>query len=120
MKKILLGLLVALPLVVAVTASMAAMPGQPQTLQGTIASIEGDVLMISQEAAAPAQRLQQVEIKVTPETVFEAAGSLAELKQGDKVEIQFKEEKTGGKVAVQIAKLPAADEAQPSEEMSIQ
>ena len=104
MKKILATLMVVPLFLAAAGAGFAALLDKAQNLEGVIARIEGNMVTISQKATeAGAQGANQVQVRITPETNFAQGQSLAALKQGDAIKVQFKEETNGDKVALQIA-----------------
>lgn len=106
MRKILIGILGLLPMILVVTLSMASI-FRTGTLQGTVSDVKGNTVTISQSPEGPYRPPVHLEVIVTPQTVFEEADSLSELEEGDAVKIRFIEDRpSGDRLATEIARLP--------------
>ena len=88
-------------MMLAFTAPATAFLGFPETLEGTVESVNEDALAIMSEDGTSQQ---MVEIQIINETKFEKMASLENLNKGDKVKIQYKKE-GDDKIAISISKI---------------
>ena len=92
-------------MVLALTAPASALFGIPQTLEGTVESISQNSLAIISENGTTQQ---MEEVQINEETKFEGVASLDNLKKGDNVKVEYKEEGEE-KIALSIAKVMEED-----------
>jgi hypothetical protein len=91
--------------VLAFTVPASAIFGLPETLEGSIESVNESTLAILSEKG---NMQEVVEFQINDETEFDETASLDNLEPGDQVKVRYKEE-GNEKVAISIAKV-ATDE----------
>jgi len=74
----------------------------PASLEGTIKSISENIIIISSKSE-DGLKIQDVSLEVNSQTKLDEMASVAELKEGDQVKVDYKEE-GDKKVVVQITK----------------
>lgn len=102
------SLLISAFLLLASSTSMAALFNNAKTLKGTIDQIGGDLITISQSnptVRSQSASMAKVDVSIDQNTQFKDVDSLASLRKGDEIRVQYKEGQAGQKVAVEIAKL---------------
>ena len=90
--------------------SMAAWFNLSKSLEGTIQEIHSNLITIAQNSSNPTEAsLTKIDIEVNNDTKYTDLNSVTELKQGDLVQIKYKEEE-GKKVALEVAKITPQEE----------
>lgn len=74
-------------------------------VQGTVVSIEDNVLTINEGADLLAEE-EQVEFQITADTIFQDIESVNELLEGEQIIVQY-EEVDGEKIALQVTRVPS-------------
>jgi Cu/Ag efflux protein CusF len=78
-----------------------------QTLRGTVANASNNVLTLMQEAPRKDKLIEAMHFQVNDKTQYKEIRSFKQLKEGDQVEVSFKDN-DGQKVATSIIKLESA------------
>ncbi len=93
-------------------ASWASLMGQTQSLKGVVASVQKNMLTISNPTSSTSgsnSQLGQVMINTDDQTQFKTIASLDDLKTGDTVNVEYKQE-SGKRIATTIAKVTPGSE----------
>ena len=93
--------IVGLVLLAVSTPVWGALWGSQETLEGTIQSIQSNIITLAKDAQGE-QGEEIIEVQVNEETEYDQLASLDALEVGDKIEVEFKEEQ-GQKVATKIS-----------------
>lgn len=80
--------------------------GNTKTLEGTVANIENNIVTIMQQSSD--QLKIAVQIQADDKTQYKKVASLEQLKEGDQVEVSYKEE-NGHKIATSIVRVEPTD-----------
>lgn len=97
-------LLIAALLFLQSSGSVAALFNASKSLEGTVQEIHANLITIAPNPSSEAAMIK-VEVEVDKNTQFKKVNALTELKKGDAIRVEYKEEQEGKKVALEIAKL---------------
>lgn len=100
MKKLIPGLII-LALIALPVSQASALFGLPKSFKGQVQYVDQNLITITQ---AKGDQIKEMVFQVNPETELGELASLDNIKAGDEVKVEYKEEE-GSNIAVSIAKM---------------
>ncbi len=85
----------------------------PKSVHGVVEQVRSNRIKVAEKSETKTAVPAKVNVNVDADTIYKDVGSIAELKKGDTIQIKYKEENQGTKVAMEIAKLRPAYDAYP-------
>jgi hypothetical protein len=85
-----------------------------KSVHGVVEQVHSNRIKVYDKTQTNTGLPDKVNVNVNADTIYKDVSSIAELKKGDKIQIKYKEENEGTKVAMEIAKLRPAYDANKS------